>query len=111
VESDKRVVHGKEPPASLFRVIAKTLACHHPGCSTASQCPGDKTVSIVTRTVYGDEQFAGLESPRVNRDAGHPGQGVEGRGRRDTQRFSYLNNSPPHGVSNGLGFTLKRKLS
>jgi hypothetical protein len=68
-------------------------------------------VSIVTRTVYGEEQFSGLNRARINRDAGQPGQGVEARGRRDTQTFSHLTNRPPHSVSNGLGFTRKPALS
>jgi hypothetical protein len=68
-------------------------------------------VSIVTRTVYGEEQFSGLNRARINRDAGQPGQGVETRGRRDTQSFSRLTNCPPHCVSNGLGFTRKPALS
>src|SRR4029077_5560614 len=68
-------------------------------------------VSIVTRTAYREEHFPGLNSTRVNRDAGHPGQGVEPRGRRDTQCFSHLNHCPPHSVSKRLGFPLKRRLS
>jgi len=48
---------------------------------------------------------------RINRDAGHPGQGVKARGSRDTQSFSHLTNGPPHCVSPGLGFTLKLGLS
>src|SRR5258708_29003494 len=53
-------------------------------------------VSIVTRSVDGDEQFSGTNRARINRHAGHPGHGVESRPRPSTQSASHLCNRPPH---------------
>src|ERR1700732_967759 len=86
------------------------LARHHPGRSSSSQCPDNKTVSVVTRSAYGDKQLSRLDSTGVNRDTGQPCHRVEARRNRDTQRFSHLNHGPPHRVSNELGCTLKRRL-
>jgi hypothetical protein len=61
----------------------------------------------VTRTAYGEEQFSWLNGARINRDAGHPGHGIEPCGHWDTQSFGHLNCCPPHCVSNGLIVALK----
>ena len=75
-----------------------------PRASTSSY----KSVSVVTRSAYGDEQFSELNSTRVNRHAGQPGHGVEPGGNWDTQRFTHLSHCPPHRFSNGLAFMLSR---
>src|SRR2546427_1433549 len=59
-------------------------------------------VSIVTRSVDGDEQFSGTNRARINRHTGHPGQGVESRPRPSTQRASHLCNRPPHKFLKGF---------
>jgi hypothetical protein len=55
--------------------------------------------------VYRHEQLAASHGPRINRDAGQPGQGVKASGRRNTQSASHFFNRPPHSVLKGLGFT------
>src|SRR2546426_11488292 len=59
-------------------------------------------VSIVTRSVDGDEQFSGTNRARINRHAGHPGQGVESRPRPSTQSVSHMRNRPPHKFLKGF---------
>ena len=107
----ERVVHGKELSADFVCVLREACARHHPGCCSTGQSRSHVIVSIVTRSVYGDEQFSSMNRARINRDAGHPGQGVEARGSRDTQSFSQLSHGPPHCVSPELAFTLKLGLS
>ena len=63
--------------------------------TTAATAPGvqsgrDKIVSIVTRSVYGDEQLASSHGARINRDTGQPGQGVEPRGTAHPEREPLL---------------------
>jgi hypothetical protein len=55
--------------------------------------------------VYCDEQLAASHGPRINRDTGQPGQGVDASGRRNTQSASHFFNRPPHSVLKGLGLT------
>ncbi len=62
MQSVKRVVDNKEFSANFRRVFRHPRARHHPGRRSASQSPGNKTVSIVTRTAYGDKQFSGPDS-------------------------------------------------
>ncbi len=100
MKSGERVVHGKNLRPDFLRILADPLARHHPGRSAALQCLGDKTVSVVTRSAYGQEQFPGLDGSRINRDTGHPGQGAEPGGRGDAQCFSRLSHRPLHRVSN-----------
>ena len=64
-----------------LRVLGQAIPRHDAGRSAPVQSPGDKIVSIVTRSVYGDEQLAASNGARINRDTGQPGQGVEPRGR------------------------------
>ncbi len=80
MQPDERVVHGKELAPDFFRVLWKLFARHHPGRSSARKRPGHKSVSVVTRTAYGKEQFSRLNGARINRDAGHPGHGIKPRG-------------------------------
>jgi hypothetical protein len=47
-------------------------------------------VSIVTRSVDGEEQFSSTYRARINRDAGHPGHGVEPRPKRSQHRLRNL---------------------
>ncbi len=111
LQRGERVVDGEEPgpgfPADILRNASR--ATTRP--PRRRQCRGNKSVSIVTRTVYGDEQFSRLDSARINRDTGQPGHGVEPAGAADTQRVSHLYNRPPHRVSNGLGLSLNPSLS
>jgi hypothetical protein len=111
VERAECLVDHKKFFADFFGILRDAFARHHPGCRSERQSRSHMIVSIVTRTVYGEEQFSRLNRAGINRDAGQPGQGVEARGRRDTQSFSHLTNCPPHCVSNGLGFTRKPALS
>src|SRR5258708_19830196 len=59
-------------------------------------------VPLVTRSVGGDEQFSGTNRARINRHAGHPGQGVESCPRPSTQSVSHLCNRPPHKFLKGF---------
>jgi hypothetical protein len=104
VQCCERVFHWKKSSADFFRVLRDALARNDSGQRSARQSRSHMIVSIVTRTVYSEEQFSGLYRPRINRDAGQPGS-------RDTQSFSHLTNRPPHCVSNGQGFTRKPALS
>ena len=74
---------------SRARIVRRIFGKRSRATTAASaplQSAGDKIVSIVTRSVYGDEQLAASHGARINRDTGQPGQGVEARGKRDTQR-------------------------
>src|SRR5437588_11996810 len=59
-------------------------------------------VSVVTRSVDGDEQFSGSYRARIDRHTGQPGHGVESRPRPGTQSTSHLCNRPPHKFLKGL---------
>ena len=59
-------------------------------------------VSVMTRSVDGDEQLSCTYRSRINRDAGQPGHGVESCARPSTHRVSHLCNRPPHKRLKGL---------
>src|SRR5439155_18602151 len=80
----------------------KLRLCHHCRNCSAFQGTGHMVVSIVTRSVDSDEQFSGTNRARINRHAGHPGQGVESRPRPSTQSVSHLCNRPPHKFLKGF---------
>jgi hypothetical protein len=63
VQSFERIVHGKESCLDFARVVPESFLRHQPGRSAPIQCPANETVSVMTRSAYGDEQFAGLNSP------------------------------------------------
>src|ERR1700722_8857801 len=86
-------------------ISGKAVRRHDTGQRTGFQGRHDKIVSIVTRSVYRGEELAASHGPRINRDTGQPGQGLDASGRRNTQSASHFFNRPPHRVLKGLGFT------
>ena len=69
------VVHDKAAAHASVRELSGPRLRHHCRQGSALQSRGHMIVSIVTRSVDGEEQFSGTYRARINRDAGHPGQG------------------------------------
>src|SRR5258708_2859520 len=56
----------------------------------------DESVSVMTRSVNGDEQLSSAYCARINRDSGQPRHGGEAPSRPGIQSASHLCNRPPH---------------
>ena len=97
--------HGDAAAADLARKSRELALRHHRRDCSTPQRAAHMIVSIVTRSVDGDEQLSGTNRARINRDAGHPGQGVECRPRPSTQSASHLCNRPPHKFLKGFLLT------
>ncbi len=105
LERGERVGNRKKFCADRLGISRQALRRHDGRQCASVERRDDVVVSIVTRPVYRDEQFATSHGPRINRDTGHPGQAVETSGWRNSQSASHFFNRPPHSVLKGLGLT------
>ena len=106
LERFESVAHDDAAIPDGIAVAAGLRLRHQRGDGSATQRTRHVIVSIVTRSVDGNEQFSCTYRARINRDAGHPGHGVESRPRPNTQCASHLCNRPPHKCLKG--FALRR---
>src|SRR5437764_6156539 len=98
VSIDSRTIRAGE----LFIAIHGASHDGHDHVAGAFERTCHMIVSIVTRSVDGDKQFAGSNGARINRDAGQPGHGVKPRSRPRHQNASHLCNRPPHKYLRGF---------
>jgi len=101
-ERDERVGHDQAPTVHDVGIAPKLRFGNHRRERSALQRIRHVIVSVMTQSVYGDEQFSSTYRARINRDTGHPGHGVESCARPSTHRASHLCNRPPHNRLKGF---------
>ncbi len=102
LEPDESVGHNEALRSNRLAVSPGGRLGHHRAKGSAPERALHVIVSVMTRSVYGDEQLACTYRARINRDAGQPGHGVESCARPSTHRVSHLCNRPPHKRLKGL---------
>ncbi len=105
LEREERVRNDEEPGADGLRILRHAILRHDARQRAGRESFGNVGVSVMTRSVYRDEELIVSHGARINRDTGQPCQWGDASVRRNSQRDSLLFNRPRLSVLKGLGFT------